>query len=411
MKAGPDTDHSTRITTDPGENKMKRYKICAAIAAVSIFALIFASCNKISRKDTMLIYFGMEYVDDGTYPIFEYYYPSREFENTDLAHLVMVYKGDYKYKFKYGDIVTPSIPIDVSSFDLNFRQDGYTTYNPYADYHELDPATEFSFKGNIYRDMEKKTLIVTNERYWTDYEGAFTTLTMKDSEGKTYSYSYLWRNPEEGRPDILNNEIGDSIDFAIYKNNAIMILSNGEGLEKGDLIVPDVNTPFDEEEFFILIGQEGGYPVFEYYTPDNSGEYESIASQPVFYRGSLPQDLKYGDVFISSEKNVNITRGRNIDDNSHEREYRISYELDQATRLEYIGNGFEIMPRKNLVLGSVDYIGFDLFSCNLVEPDYTAYYTYDYYSTVNEVNLDNFGQGKTVEFICYRNRLILPARP
>lgn len=383
---------------------------------VSLFAAAGCACNKVNEKDSMLIYFGKEYIYDKEtetstqYPVFEYLYPSREFENTDFARLVMVYKGDYKDNFKYGDIVTPSIPIDINSYDLSFRQVGETMYNPYADYHELDPATEFAYKGSVYDDMEKKTLTVTNERYWTDYEESFTTLTLKDKENRVYSFSYLWRNPEEGRPDILNNGIGCSVDFAVYKNNAILKISDAEGPEEGGLIVPDDKGSFDEEEFFIFIGREGGDPVFACYTSDNSEPGGSLNCQHVLYQGSLPEGLKYGDVFVVRDGAVNIRRTRNIDDNSHEREYRISYELDRSTGLEYLGSGFEIMPKKKLVLGSVDYVGFYLFSCNLLEPDYSAKYTFDYYSTVNEVDLYNFGQGNQVEFICYKNTLILPSR-
>ena len=385
--------------------------------AVSLFASAACACNKVNDKDTMLIYFGKDYIyDEDTetsteYPVFEYLYPSKEFDNTDFARLAVVYKGEYKDNFKYGDIVTPSIQIDISSYDLTFRQDGEAMCNPYADYHELDPATEFTYKGNVYDDMEKKTLTVTNERYWTDYEGSFTTLTLKDKENRIYSFSYMWRNPEEGRPDILNNGIGCTVDFAVYKNNAIWKISDTEGPEEGELIVPDDKGSFDEEAFFIFIGREGGDPVFDYCTSDSSGTDGNLDCQQVFYQGSLPEDLKYGDVFVVRDGAVNISRTRNIDDNSHEREYRISYELDRTTGLEYIGNGFEIMPKKKLVLGSVDYVGFYLFSCNLVEPDYSAKYTYDYYPTVNEVGLDNFDQGNQVEFICYKNTLILPARP
>ena len=392
-------------------NKSDKIRILLITVAVLAFAAAACACNKVNDKDTMLIYFGMEYVDDGNYPVFEYIYPSKEFDNTDFARLVMVYKGEYKDNFKYGDIVTPDIPVDVSSYDLTFREVEYGKYNPYAEYHELDPATKFTYKGSVYDDMEKKTLTVTNERYWGDYEGAFTTLTLKDKENRIYSFSYMWRNPEEGRPNILDNEIGDSVDFAVYKNNAIWKISDAEGPEYKDRVVSDDNGSFDEEEFFIFIGREGGDPVFAYYTPDNGGADGSLDCQQVFYQGSLPEDLKYGDVFVFRDGAVNISRTRNIDDNSHEREYRISYELDRATGLEYLGNGFEIMPKKKLVLGSVDYVGFYLFSCNLVEPDYSAKYTFDYYSTINEVNLDNFDQGDEIDFICYKNILILPARP
>ena len=379
--------------------------------------LIFgmAACGKkpgetVTKKDSMLIYFGMEFIDDADYPIFEYYYPSKEFENTDFAHIVMVYKGEYKNDFKYGDIVTTSKPIDLSSYDLKFTEYGDKKFNPYAKYHEIDRDTEFSYKGSVFNDMEKKTLIVTNERYWTDYEENFTTLTLKDKDERVYSYSYLWRNPEEGRPDILNNDIGDTIDFAIYKNNAILMLADGKGLPKGEKITPDVNSSFDKEAFFIYVGQEGSFPVFDYFTLNNQGTIESLDSQLVFFRGVLPANIKYGDVFVASEGEVKITRGRNLDDNSHEREFRVSYELSLNTRLEYIGNGFDIMPKKKFIVGECDYVGFNLFSCTLVDPDFTAFYTFEYYAAVNEVDLNNYDKGKQVEFICYKNTLILPAK-
>ena len=390
-----------------------------AFASVMAFLLIFGmtacgpkSKEAVTEKDCMLIYFGMEFVDDKDYPIFEYFYPSKEFKNSDFAHIVLVYKGEYRDNFKYGDIVTTSKPIDVSSYDLKFREHEDTgKYNPFAEYHEMDPATEFTYKGSVFENMEKKTLLVTNERYWSDYEGCFTTLTLKDKDEKIYSFSYMWRNPEEGRPDILNNNIGDSIEFAVYKNNAIMKLSEGVGLPKGKTITPDVNTSFDKEAFFIYIGKEEGFPVFEYYTSANQGSDESLDFQGVFYRGALPQGIKYGDVFVASESEVKIARARNLDDNSHEREFRYSYELSPDTKLEYIGNGFDIMPKKKFIVGNCDYVGFYLFSCALVDPDFTAFYTFDYYSTVIEVDLNNFDKGNQVEFICYKNKLILPAKP
>ncbi len=388
-----------------------RLLLTTVVAFVS--AAAFGACKKtddtVNENDCMLIYFGMEFVDDRDYPTFEYFYPSKEFENTDLAHLVMVYKGEYKDNFKYGDIVTPSKQVDLSKYDLEFHLKGDSTYNPYAEFHELDPDTEFSYKGSVFKDMEKKTLIVTNDKYWSDSENSFTTITMKDKNGRIYSYSYMWRNPEEGRPDILNNAIGDSIDFAVYKNNAIMKLSEGAGLEIGTVIVPDVNTSFNEKEFLIFIGREDGYPVFNYYAPDINGDSEDLDCQTVFYTGSLKQAPKYGDVFVIPDGAVNIQRSRNVDDNSLERPYCISYELDYKTELKYIGNGFDIMPKKKLVLGSCDYVGFHLFSCTLVEPDYSAYHIFAYYSTVNEVKLDSTETGATVEFICYKNRLIIPA--
>ena len=367
--------------------------------------------DAVTEKDCMLIYFGKEYVGDKDYPVFEYFYPSKEFENTDFAHIVMVYKGEYKDNFKYGDIVTVSKPIDLKSYDLKFREnEDVNKYNPFAEYHEIDPSTQFTYKGSVFKDMEKKTLTVTNERYWSDYEESFTTLTLKDKDNRIYSFSYLWRNPEEGRPDILNNNIGDSIEFAVYKNNAIMKLSEGTGLPEGKVIKPDVNKPFDKEAFFIYVGSEGGFPVFEHYTVKKNGADESLESRSVFYKGVLPQSPKYGDVFVTSGGEVKITQGRNIGDNSHEREFRISDELSSDTKLEYIGNGFDIMPKKKLIRGENNYIGFYLFSCTLVEPDFTARYAYEYYGNINEVNLDDYEQGKTVEFICYKNRLIIPAK-
>ena len=388
-----------------------RLLLTTIVAFVS--AAAFGACKKaddtVNENDCMLIYFGMEFVDDRDYPTFEYFYPSKEFENTDLAHLVMVYKGEYKDNFKYGDIVIPSKPVDLSKYDLEFHPNGDSTYNPYAEFHELDPDTEFSYKGSVFKDMEKKTLTVTNEKYWSDNENNFTTITMKDKNGRIYSYSYMWRNPEEGRPDILNNAIGDSIDFAVYKNNAVMKLSESVEMEKGTVIVPDVNTPFNEKEFLIFIGREDGHPVFNYYAPDINGDSEDLDCQTVFYTGSLKQAPKYGDVFVIPEGTVNIQRSRNVDDSSLERPNRISYELDYKTDLKYLGNGFDIMPKKEFILGSCDYVGFYLFSCTIVEPDYSAYHIFDYYSTVNEVKLDNTETGATVEFICYKNRLIIPA--
>ena len=395
-------------------SKALRFLLTTVIVVVSVAA--FGACkkadDKVNENDCMLIYFGMEYVGDKQYPTFEYFFPSKEFENTDFAHLVMVYKGEYKDNFKYGDIVTPSIPVDLSKYDLEFREKRDSSmYNPYAEYQELDPATEFTYKGSVFKDMEKKTLIVTKEKYWSECDDGFTTLTMKDKQDRIYSFSYLWRNPEEGRPDILNNRIGDSIEFAVYKNNAVMKLSEGVGLEKGKMIVPDVKTSFNEKEFFVYIGREDGYPVFDYYSPDESGNPESLDCQSVFYTGHLSQSPKYGDVFVAQSGTVSIARTRNVNDYSLERPNRVSYELDYRTELKNIGNGFEILPKKKLVLGSCDYLGFYLFSCILVEPDYTAYHIFDYYSTVNEVNLDGIDYGNQVEFICYKNRLILPEDP
>ena len=402
---------------------MRRSYIVLTAILVLGFAVAFGACSKLDvtdttdttvtgetgdakkTKDTMLIYFGKEYVDDGEYPIFEYYFPSEEFENTEYAHLVMVYKGDYKDSFKYGDIVTTSIPVDISSFDLSFRKDGDVTYNPYADFFELDPATSFSLKGSVFEDFEKKTMTVTNTRYWADYEDNFSTITMKDDEGKVYSYSYLWRNPEEGRPDILNMNIGDKVDFALFGGNAIFQLSDPVGIPQGDHIVPDSNGTFNEDEFFIYIGRDEGDPVFHYLTPDD----DSLKSRSVFYKGSLPDGLKYGDVFVAAPGEIKITRTRNTEGEMMEWHYRISDELDCNTGLEYIGSGFDLMPKKTLIVDECDYIGFYLFCCNLVEPDYSARYSFDYFSTVNEVTLNNVDTGKTVEFICYKDTLILPA--
>lgn len=423
---------------------MKDKILTAALAAVTIFALVFTACGKqegsvsssssespsmsaagsadgvVGTRPTMLtdesqiekddscflVYLGMydeDVFDDDNekYPLYDYYYPSDAFKDNGYAHIVMIDKSitPATVDFKYGDIINPSNPLDIGSFNIKDPVDDEKTDNPFASVYEL-PQTQLTRIGNIRDDIfSKETLTVTKSHYWNSPNGEFSTLTLKDANGDQYSFNF--RHIFDGKVPLMHDAcVGDRAEFAIYKGNAIMPISEVQKIEYAPEDQEEEACDFKEDEFLVYGGRTGASAAFFYYRPGKEGGLEKT---PLIYSGSLPSGTRYGDLFVPEGK-VKITQTE-----SEDAENPVRNVLDSSTKLKAAGNCFEIMQLKDMIYSSMDYMGRGWCFVDLVDTDYQYKYSFGYNFNVFDTSVEG-ESGDIFQFAFYKNKLILPVQ-
>ena len=106
---------------------------------------------------------------------------------------------------------------------------------------------------------------------------------------------------------------------------------------------------FDAECFFVYTGTYGEkqLPIFEYYYPSDDISGTNYKHRKSYFKGDVPNDLEYGDIFVTAGDVVTT-----LDENT-----RNTYELDQSTELQIVGNCSELMETQSLQVVDKTYSG------------------------------------------------------
>ena len=164
---------------------------------------------------------------------------------------------------------------------------------------------------------------------------------------------------------------------------------------------------FDAECFFVYTGTYGEkqFPIFEYYYPSNDISGTNYKHRKSYYKGAVPDDLKYGDIFVTAGDVVTT-----LDENT-----RNTYELDQSTELRIVGNCSELMETQSLQIVDKTYSGmtmppvFAVFTFHLSdENENKYYYSFDNFASTLGMNISGANEGDTLSFAVYNDSVIVP---
>lgn len=173
----------------------------------------------------------------------------------------------------------------------------------------------------------------------------------------------------------------------------------------GAVSVLPANAAFTEENFFVYTGTYGSeeLPLLEYYYPsDDAGYYH----RKCYFRGDLPEELSYGDVFTTEGEVVTSADDRG----------KVTYELDSKTKLVRSGNCTDLMEQKEFTVVDVKYDGrpimpaFSIFTYILADADGKEYqYSVDRFGSDTVIDTADIEVRDTVIFDVYNDSLIIPA--
>ncbi len=170
------------------------------------------------------------------------------------------------------------------------------------------------------------------------------------------------------------------------------------------------NEIFDAESFLVYIGTYGEEqsPIFEYYYPSNDISGTNYRHRKSYYKGSIPDDLEYGDVFVTTE-DIIMTLDKNT---------KNTYELDISTALQRVGNCSDIMETLSLQVVDKKYNGmtmppsYSVFTFNLCdENENEYYYSFDNFASTLGMNIAGVSEGDTLSFAVYKDSVIIPVTP
>lgn len=164
---------------------------------------------------------------------------------------------------------------------------------------------------------------------------------------------------------------------------------------------------FDAECFFVYTGTYGEkqLPIFEYYYPSNDISGTNYKHRKSYFKGDVPNDLEYGDIFVTAGDVVTT-----LDENT-----RNTYELDQSTELQIVGNCSELMETQSLQVVDKTYSGmtmppvYAVFTFHLSdENENKYYYSFDSFGSTLGMNISGATEGDTLSFAVYKDSVIVP---
>lgn len=191
-----------------------------------------------------------------------------------------------------------------------------------------------------------------------------------------------------------------SLAMAVGTNMCIPIITGAESTE------PTIND-FNEDEFFVYTGKYGEkqLPLLEYYYPSEGISGTSYKHRKSYYIGELPEDLQYGDIFVTDDEIVTtlIESTRN------------TYELDKDTNLIDIGNCTDLMELRSLKVDNKTYNGssmqpsYSVYTFNLSdETGREYYYSFDSFGSSLGKNISGAAEGTVFLFAVYNDSAIIP---
>ena len=164
---------------------------------------------------------------------------------------------------------------------------------------------------------------------------------------------------------------------------------------------------FDAECFFVYTGTYGEkqLPIFEYYYPSDDISGTNYKHRKSYFKGDVPNDLEYGDIFVTAGDVVTT-----LDENT-----RNTYELDQSTELQIVGNCSELMETQSLQVVDKTYSGmtmppvYAVFTFHLSdENENKYYYSFDSFGSTLGMNISGATEGDTLSFAVYKDSVIVP---
>lgn len=208
-------------------------------------------------------------------------------------------------------------------------------------------------------------------------------------------------------PRIIRRMIAGTVSLAVVAGLGVSSHQLSVDNSFKALAAENNSDVFDTDSFFVYTGRYGEeqLPIFEYYYPATDISGTNYKHRKSYYKGSISDELKYGDVFVTEDDIVTT-----LDENT-----RNTYELDKDTELKNVGNCTDLMETRSLKVER------KTSNMSTMPPSYALYtfylsdkggkeyyYSFDSFGSSLGMNIAGTAEGAEVPFAVYRDSAIIP---
>ena len=208
-------------------------------------------------------------------------------------------------------------------------------------------------------------------------------------------------------PRIIRRMIAGTVSLAVIAGLGVPLYQLSVDNSFKALAAENNSDVFDTDSFFVYTGRYGEeqLPIFEYYYPATDISGTNYKHRKSYYKGSISDELKYGDVFVTEDDIVTT-----LDENT-----RNTYELDKDTELKNVGNCTDLMETRSLKVERKtsnmstmppSYALYTFYLSDKEGNDY--YYSFDSFGSNLGMNISGTAEGAEVSFAVYRDSAIIP---
>ena len=266
-----------------------------------------------------------------------------------------------------------------------------------------DEKTAFAFcsgkaeTGDVYSEPEYKIVKLPDKVEYKigemiDLKGLEIEVTRDNEEPVVYTYPDIAFAHDSNTPkaptvilfsDFRSNkagtykvEVADAnnvsfevkvIDDSILTDESATIPEKMNAETGTDVATSASDVKFDEDEFYVVVGNYGGFTQLRYLTRRSDGSY---AAEKIVWEAA-PQGLSYGDV-LTAEGKVIMEEVKSTSNPAYAMAYY--YKLDDSTKLTKVGSCSQLMEKKDLTVERAIYDGSAHWSIYYTDENGEEYY-------------------------------------